>query len=114
MKQEHFSLMAEMLDPDLPESDQIEALLRHASKELSITVSEVRSSLSKAAARSLQRAFLLNDVLTAMQSAIQRLDIRWLMEDSGQERLPESPEYIEFLKTALVPPLGERSTGGQQ
>jgi hypothetical protein len=110
MKQEHFSLMAEMLDPDLPESDQIEALLRHASKELNLAVNEVRRSGFKAAARNLQRAYLLNDVLTAMLSAIQRLHIHWLLQDSGQEPPPDSLEYIEFLKAALVPQLGERST----
>jgi hypothetical protein len=32
MTQEHFSLMAEMLDPDLPESDRIQALLEHATE----------------------------------------------------------------------------------
>ncbi len=67
MKQEHFSLMAEKLDPDLPESKQIEALLRQESKELNLIVYEVRSSGFKAAARTLQRAYQLNDVLTAMQ-----------------------------------------------
>ena len=35
--QEHFSLMGECLDPELPEEEQIAELLQHAERELRLT-----------------------------------------------------------------------------
>jgi hypothetical protein len=113
-EQQHFSLMAEFLDPDLPDSEQIKALLQHAEKELALTVNLFWPRLSKKAGSNLDRAFVLNDVLTAMQSAVCRLLTRWNMQDSGQEIPPDHPEYLEFLKRGLVPDLQEKITRDTQ
>lgn len=102
VEQKHFSLMAELLDDELPEDEQIEALLAHASKELGLTTWQAKDCF-KRVGENLQRAFLLNDIATAMQSVISRLHTCWLMEDQGQEYDGGCPEYIEFLRKAVVP-----------
>jgi hypothetical protein len=58
-EQEHYSLMGEFLDRDLSESQQIEELLRHADKELSVTVRLHAADAFKRASGNLQRVFLL-------------------------------------------------------
>jgi hypothetical protein len=101
-EQKHFSLMAEFLDPDLPENEKID-VLAHARKEFGLTQIQVRR-LFETATKNSQRAYVLNDVLTAVFSAVQRLDVRWGMEDSEQE-IPrfDCPEFIEFLRAGVVP-----------
>ena len=102
LSQKHYSLMAEYLDPDLPESEHITELLAHADKEWQLAGWMAEAAYS-AAKGNRERAFILNDVLTAVQSAVSRLTTRWGMEDSGHNPLPVSPEYNEFLRRAVVP-----------
>jgi hypothetical protein len=90
-EQKHFSLMAETLDDDLPEGEKIAALLEHAGKELNLAAGFVADDAFKLAAGNLERAYLLNDVLTAMLSAINRLFITWQREDG----LIENPPNLE-------------------
>jgi hypothetical protein len=105
---EHFSLMGECLDPDLPEKEQIDALLQHAEKELSLVVKlQVREAFRLARA-SVERAHLLNDLCTGIQSAFSRLSTRWHFERQGEGcPISEHAEYLAALTTALLPPLYE-------
>jgi 3-methyladenine DNA glycosylase AlkC len=103
--QEHFSLMGECLDPELPEENQIEALLEHAERELSLTVNLQAPEAFEYARHSVKRAHLLNDFCTAASSAFSRLSIAWLQEDSGKEFKTEHAKYLALLTTALLPPL---------
>ena len=104
--QEHFSLMGECLDPELPEEEQIEDLLRHAEQELHLTVRLQAREAFQYARHSVERAHLLNDLCTAMQSAFSRLSMKWHCEDRGKEfNVTEHAEYLAALTTALLPPL---------
>jgi hypothetical protein len=46
-EQTHFSLMGELLDPDIPPDEQVAALLNHADKEFSLTGGEPRQTASR-------------------------------------------------------------------
>jgi hypothetical protein len=102
--QEHFSLMGECLD--LPEEEQIDELLGHAEKELSLIVKLQAREAFPLARASVKRAHLLNDLCTAMQTAFSRLSFKWHFEDRGEEcPISEDAEYLAALTTALLPPL---------
>jgi hypothetical protein len=104
--QEHFSLMGELLDPELPEDDQIKELLRHAEKELNLAVKLQARWAFQYAGQSVKRAHLLNDLCTGMLSAYSRLTTKWEFEDRDQEfSATEHAEYLALLMTALLPPL---------
>jgi hypothetical protein len=104
--QEHFSLMGKCLDPKLPEEVQIDDLLRHAEKELALTVKLQARQAFKYARQSVERADLLNDLCTALLSAFSRLPHKWQSEDRGKEFNDTEPaEYLAALTTALLPPL---------
>jgi 3-methyladenine DNA glycosylase AlkC len=104
--QEHFSLMGECLDPELPEEEQIDALLEHAEKELSLTVKLQAREAFQYARASVERAHLLNDLCAGIQSAFSRLSIAWLFESGGGEcPISEHAEYLAAVTTALLPPL---------
>jgi hypothetical protein len=104
--QEHFSLAGALLDPELSQNDQIKELLRHAEKELSLTVKLQARRAFRYAGQSVKRAHLLNDLCTGMLSAYSRLTTKWEFEDRDQEfSATEHAEYLALLTTALVPPL---------
>ena len=104
--QEHFSLMGECLDPEVPEEKRIDELLWHAEKELSLTVNLQAPQIFGYARHSVERAHLLKDLCTAMHSAFSRLSLAWLHEDRGEEiKTSERAEYLALLATALLPPL---------
>ena len=104
--QKHFSLMGECLDPELPEEEQIENLLRHSEKELSLTVKLSARAAFRLARASVKRAHLLNDLCTGMLSAFNRLRDRWEAEDRDQQcDTAEHAEYLALLAKALLPPL---------
>jgi hypothetical protein len=104
--QKHFSLMGEFLDTELPEEERIAELLRHAEKELSLAVKLQTQVAFRYARHSVERAHLLNDLCTGMQSAFSRLTTKWGLEDGGKEFNPTEPaEYLALLTAALLPPL---------
>jgi hypothetical protein len=82
--QEHFSLMGECLDPEVSETEQIDALLNHASEELNLVVKFQSRTIFQLAGASVKRAHLLNDLCTGIQSAFSRLSIAWEFEERGR------------------------------
>ena len=100
-EQRHFSLMAEYLDDDMPEAEKIEALREHARKEFG-HVTGAMKRLDRLAAGNPHRAYLLNDVATAMQSAVSRIMTCWEFPDTPIE---DSPEHIDFIRRFVVPEL---------
>jgi hypothetical protein len=98
--------MGECLDPELPDEEQIDALLRHAEKEFSLTVKLQAHEVFRQARISVKRAHLLNDLCTGIQSAFSRLSTAWHFEKRGEE-CPHSEhvQYLSALTTALLPPL---------
>jgi hypothetical protein len=104
--QKHFSLMGECLDHELPEEEQIEDLLRHAEKELSLSVKLSARAAFRLARASAKRAHVLNDLCTGVLEAFCRLREAWELEDRGEEcNTAEHAEYLALLATALLPPL---------
>src|SRR5262252_4060490 len=89
--QTHFSLMGECLDPELPEEEEIDELLRHA-------VDLQAHQLFRQARASVKRAHLLNDLCTGIQSAFSRLWTAWHFEERGEEcPCSEHAEYLSAL-----------------
>jgi hypothetical protein len=101
-EQEHFSLMGEILDPDIPPDEQIAALLQHANKEFSLAHSNIQMGFDLAAGN-LARARIWNDLGTAWLFTVNRVITRWSMEDDGTGPLPEDAADLEILKRSLLP-----------
>jgi hypothetical protein len=101
--QKYFSLMAETLDPALPEDEKINALLAHAEKEFGLTIRVAQKLIENTAANNLLRAYVLNDVLTGTLSAIQRIHSEWIMQDQKMEPSLEDVEWLSFMMTNIVP-----------
>ena len=98
--------MGECLNPELPVEEQIEYLLQHAEKELSLSIKLQAPRVFDSARHSVKRAHVLNDFCTGMLSAFQRLTSKWHDEDRGKEfDCTEHAGYLAFLTSALLPPL---------
>jgi hypothetical protein len=95
--------MGEMLDPDLPEDEQIEELMRHANKEFSMAHRNIQDGFK--CERNLERAHIWNDLGTAWFSAISRVVRHWEMQDQGLQPSATASADYEMLKRSLVPDL---------
>jgi hypothetical protein len=91
-----FSLAA-MCDPDP------EALLAHAHKELSMSINLVLPELFRQAVGNTEAAYLLNEVMTGLTAALQRLQTRGVVDWPAPSSHPDNPTMREAIRAAVVP-----------
>ena len=90
-----FSLAA-MCDPDPV------ALLEHAQKELRMSTNLVLPELFRQAAGDTEAAYLLNEVMTGLTAALQRLQTRGV-DWPAQSSHPDNPTMRQAIRAAVVP-----------